>query len=143
VAFSPGGTQVVSGSGDKTVRLWDAVTGAALQTIHGHSAMVNSVAFSPDGKKIASGSDDETVRLWDAVMGAALQTLYGHSAWVLSVAFSPDGKKIASGSRDKSAALGRRDGSGAADARGPLRLGQLSGLLARRQKYQAYSIYIK
>ena len=35
---------------DETVRLWDAVTGAALQTLEGHSDLVNSVAFSPDGK---------------------------------------------------------------------------------------------
>ncbi|PVH71132.1 hypothetical protein DL98DRAFT_577528 [Cadophora sp. DSE1049] len=59
VAFSPDGKQVVSGSGDNTVvsgsldetaRLWDATTGAALQTLEGHSDLVNSVAFSPDGK---------------------------------------------------------------------------------------------
>jgi WD40 repeat protein len=50
VAFSPDGTQVVSGSHDKTVRLWDAVTGAALQTLEGHSGSVSSVTFSPDGK---------------------------------------------------------------------------------------------
>jgi WD40 repeat protein len=49
VTFSPDGKQVVSGSYDKTVRLWDAVTGALLQTLEGHSDSVNSVAFSPDG----------------------------------------------------------------------------------------------
>ena len=49
VAFSPDGKQVVSGSGDKTVRLWDAATGTALQTLEGHSASVRSVVFSPDG----------------------------------------------------------------------------------------------
>jgi WD40 repeat protein len=46
---SSDGRQVVSGSGDKTVRLWDATTGAALQTLEGHSSSVSSVAFSPDG----------------------------------------------------------------------------------------------
>ena len=51
VAFSPDGKQVVSGSGDKTVRLWDAATGAPLQTLEGHTGWVTSVAFSPDGKQ--------------------------------------------------------------------------------------------
>ena len=48
VAFSPDGKQVVSGSWDKTVRLWNAGTGAALQMLEGHSSGVISVTFSPD-----------------------------------------------------------------------------------------------
>ena len=52
VAFSPDGTQVVSGSWDQTVRLWDAATRALQQTLEGHSGAVTSVAFSPDGKHI-------------------------------------------------------------------------------------------
>jgi WD40 repeat protein len=92
VAFSPDGKQVASGSQDQTVRLWDAVTGAALQTLKGHSSFVISVAFSPDGKQVVSGSLDQAVRLWDAVTGAALQTLEGYSSPVTSVAFSKDGK---------------------------------------------------
>jgi WD40 repeat protein len=92
VAFSPDGKQVVSGSDDKTVRLWDAITGAAQQTLEGHSDWVTSVAFSPDGKQVVSGSGDKTVRLWDAITGAAQQTLEGHSRSVTSIAFSADGK---------------------------------------------------
>ena len=79
VASSPDGKLVASASRDRTVRLWDAATGAARQTLKGHSDWVNAVTFSPDGKLVASASYDGTVRLWDAATGAAHQTLEGHS----------------------------------------------------------------
>jgi WD40 repeat protein len=64
VAFSPDGSTLASASYDETVRLWDARSGAALQTLEGHSGTVNAVAFSPDGSTLASASYDGTVRLW-------------------------------------------------------------------------------
>jgi WD40 repeat protein len=96
VAFSPDGRRVASGSFDKTVRVWDADTGAELARLDGHGNTVNSVAFSPDGRRIASGSYDRTVLVWDADSGAEIARLVGHEDTVRSVAFSPDGRLIAS-----------------------------------------------
>ncbi|EMR91224.1 putative beta transducin-like protein [Botrytis cinerea BcDW1] len=107
VAFSPDGKQVVSGSYDKTVRLWDTTTGLQIQpTLEGHTSTVTSVAFSPDGKQVVSGSYDDTVRLWDTATGLQIQpTLEGHTNSVTSVAFSPDGKQVVSGSDDDTVRL--------------------------------------
>ena len=82
---------LATGSGDKTVRLWDAITGRHLKTLTGHTRSVNSVSFSPDGMTLATGSGDKTVQLWDAITGRHLKTLTGHTDRVISVSFSPDG----------------------------------------------------
>ena len=57
VAFSPDGRHIVSGSFDKTIRVWDVQTGGQVgNPLQGHTSSVNSVAFSPDGRHIVSGS---------------------------------------------------------------------------------------
>ncbi|KAH7302810.1 WD40-repeat-containing domain protein, partial [Stachybotrys elegans] len=56
-------------------KVWDAATGACVQTLEGHDRLVWSVAFSADGQRLASGSDDKTVKVWDAATGACVQTL--------------------------------------------------------------------
>jgi len=76
VAFSPDGTVLASVSSDKTVKLWDAGTGALRQTLEGHRDSVNAVAFSSDGTALASASNDKTVKLWETRTGALRQTFH-------------------------------------------------------------------
>jgi WD40 repeat protein len=101
VAFSKDGRRIASASGDRTIRIWDVITGEEALVLRGHTEGVNSVAFSPDGDFLASGSYDKTVRVWDAATGKQLQSCAGHRGIVRSVCFSPDGTKLASASDDK------------------------------------------
>jgi WD40 repeat protein len=58
VCFSKDDKLVVSGSKDKTLRLWDVASGKCVKTLEGHSDPVTSVCFSKDDKLVVSGSDD-------------------------------------------------------------------------------------
>ena len=89
VAISPDGQTIVSGSKDKTVRLWN-LQGKSL--ILQHEDAVNSVAISPDGQTIVSGSEDKTVRLWGA-KGKFIGEWPQPQA-VTKVAISPDSQTI-------------------------------------------------
>ncbi|KAJ3136158.1 hypothetical protein HK100_002033 [Physocladia obscura] len=100
VAVSTDGQFVVSGSWDKTVKIWDVHTGAVQKTLLGHSDEVYAIAISADSQFIASGSSDRTVKLWDVQTGAVQKTLKGHSKAVRAVAISPGGQFIVSGSAD-------------------------------------------
>ena len=57
VDFNPDGSHIISGSRDRTLKLWEADTGEHLGTFEGHTDVVWSVAFSPDGSLIVSGSE--------------------------------------------------------------------------------------
>ena len=105
MSFSPDGTRILSGSLDKTIKLWDVESGTLIRTLAGHSSYVSSVSFSPDGTRILSGSYDKTIKLWDAESGTLIRTLAGHSDYVRSVSFSPDGTRILSGSDDNTIKL--------------------------------------
>ncbi|NES89773.1 MULTISPECIES: serine/threonine-protein kinase [Okeania] len=66
VAISPDGQTIVSGSEDKTIKIWDLATGSLKNTLTGHTWVVTSIAISSDGQTIVSGSDDKTIKVWSA-----------------------------------------------------------------------------
>ena len=68
--------------------LWDAVTGAKLETLIGHSSQIQSVAFSPDGQLLATGSEDNTAKIWAVATGQEVLSLPGSAGGVAGVAFS-------------------------------------------------------
>jgi WD40 repeat protein len=106
LAFTPDGKTAISGSEDKTIRMWDIATGRQIRRIDRHRTWIQDIAISPDGKNLASASGnwngvDHTVRLWDMASGQELWQRASHADWVSSVTFHPQGEILATGSGDK------------------------------------------
>ena len=83
--IAPDDETVVSGSCDRSIRVWNQEEATVLRTMRGHEANVTSLAMLSDNVVLASGSMDKTVRLWDYEEGAALCVLEGHSSFVYNV----------------------------------------------------------
>ena len=101
--FSPDDRFVLTGSMDKTARLWDVQSGKELRTFNGHTSWIWSAAFSPDGQRVLTACVDGTAKLWDTATGHEVLTFRGHRAGVRGVAFSPDGQRVVTASEDRTA----------------------------------------
>jgi WD40 repeat protein/tetratricopeptide (TPR) repeat protein len=105
VVVTPDGKYVVSGSADKTVRMWRLATGQEVRRFTGHQWGVSSVAVTPGGQYVVSGSGNKTVRVWDLATGKEVRRFTGHQDPVRTVAVTPDGKYVVSGSDDNTVRL--------------------------------------
>jgi WD40 repeat protein len=105
VAFSPDEKYLVSGSLDRTVKVWNAKTGELMKTLERHTGNIYDIAFHPGGKYFATCSRDMTIRLWDFESGEVVMTYVGHDKAVLDIEFSPDGNHLFSASFDGSIRL--------------------------------------
>ncbi len=110
IAFSPDGSQLISGGEDNVSRIWQVATGEQLLSLRGHTSYVRDCVFSPDGSRVLSASRDQQVKLWDpSSYGEALALGRNegsqHADAVLSARFSTDGSQIVTASRDRTAQL--------------------------------------
>jgi WD40 repeat protein len=69
------GTRVVTGSRDRTVKVWDAATGRLVVDLEGHRGLIQAVAFDGSGTRVLSLSADRTARVWDASTGTELAVM--------------------------------------------------------------------
>ncbi|KAJ8579916.1 WD40 repeat-like protein, partial [Rhizopogon salebrosus TDB-379] len=100
ISYFPDGKQMISGSGDKTVRLWDLEVGkevdtGIVKTFDGHSQHITCIDISLDSKQLASGSADGTARIWSLDTGELVAGPFEHVDRIGAVRFSQDLKKLA------------------------------------------------
>ncbi len=148
LALSPDGRQLLSGSLDKTVRVWDLGSVrelgrmpdqhacvrddgsgsprrlAPLATLEGHANRINCLRWTPCGSAAISSSTDSTLRLWDTGRKVCLSEMKGHGSLVSSIDISKDGAICASASGDAVCKLwgiqGGGSGSGGSGQRLPI-----------------------
>ncbi len=99
---------LVSGSKDKTIKIWHLKTGELISTLKGHKDGVCAVALSKNEQIIASGSADKTIKLWHLETGELLSTFTGHSDTVTALTFTEKGNILVSGSLDKTVKIWQR-----------------------------------
>merc|ERR1712216_262540 len=105
-AFNKSGDRFITGSYDRTCKVWDTNTGEELLTLEGHKNVVYAIAFNnPYGDKIITGSFDKTCKVWDARSGDLVYTLRGHATEIVCLSFNPQSTIIATGSMDSTAKL--------------------------------------
>lgn len=100
IAVSLSGRRAVSGSWDRTVRVWDIEALAPVGTLEGHTGEILRVVISGDGGVAASGGSDCNVRLWDLRSGQCTGTIAGHTSAVSALGLTADGRTLFSGALD-------------------------------------------
>ncbi|EIW79441.1 WD40 repeat-like protein, partial [Coniophora puteana RWD-64-598 SS2] len=103
LAYSPNGQLIATGTVDKKIRIWEALTvGQVGDALEGHAGYIQALAFSPDGRRLVSGALDDGLRVWDVDTHEIIAGPFEDDAhtWIRSVMYSPDGELIASGGND-------------------------------------------
>ncbi|XP_064612138.1 lissencephaly-1 homolog [Liolophura sinensis] len=96
------GPFLISGSRDKTIKMWDVSVGLCLFTLVGHDNWVRGLLFHPGGKFVLSASDDKTLRVWDIANRRNHKTLEAHAHFVTSLDMHKTKPFVISGSVEQS-----------------------------------------
>ncbi|CAG8596188.1 14840_t:CDS:10 [Funneliformis mosseae] len=97
------GREIVSGSSDNTIRIWETESAKVIGILEGHESRIWDVSSNKNGSMVSSASGDGTIKLWDmkASKHSCIFSLVGHSGDVYSVKVHPGDNHVVSGGYDK------------------------------------------
>ena len=112
LAFTPDGRYLLSGSRDKTAKVWDLARRESTATFGEHQHPVYAVASRPDGKSAVSAGGDRRLRYWQFEPTiSAIKTIGGHEDEILRLAASPAQPLVVTASMDQSVRVWTTDGA--------------------------------
>ncbi|KLT40286.1 WD40 repeat-like protein [Cutaneotrichosporon oleaginosum] len=100
VTYNHGAKYLLSGSSDRTIRLWNPILGKEIKAYKGHAHEILALDISHDNARFASCGGDKVVLLWDVMSGQVLRRMQGHFGKINAVAFNNDGGILASAGFD-------------------------------------------
>jgi WD40 repeat protein len=101
LAISPDGKVLVSGSADRTIRIWNLKNMQLLQQLNSGNTPITALAIEPSGNVFVSGSQGGTIKFWQLSTGKLLHTIPANDRNAIqALAIHPDGQQLAAGSTD-------------------------------------------
>ena len=98
--WHPNATLILSGSDEKTARVWDLRSAKCVWKMMGSSSPIVTVCISPYGNLIAAGSENGKIYIWDSMTSRLMGILQGHDGPIHSITFSGDNQSLISGGSD-------------------------------------------
>lgn len=102
ITVDPTNEWFVTGSADRTIKIWDLASGIQKLTLTGHVATVRSVVISTKHPYLFSGSEDREVKCWDLECNKMIRNYHGHLSGIYTVQVHPELDLVFSGGRDSS-----------------------------------------
>ncbi|MBN2519194.1 MAG: caspase family protein, partial [Bacteroidales bacterium] len=99
VAYSHDGNYIVTGSKDKTIKLWNANDGKEIRSYLGNKGTIIYLEFDNHNTKLLSVCDDGTIKIWDVLTSRLIKEFTIEDDYLISASFNPDGDQIVTGSK--------------------------------------------
>lgn len=94
VKFTPDSQRLMTGSDDRTAKIWNVTTWESQYELLGHAGKLTAIAISSDNQTLATADDQGHIKLWYAENGRELFELPRIERGVLSMQFSKDGENL-------------------------------------------------
>ncbi len=110
-ALSPDGHQVITGSYDRSAKLWETATGELLRTLQGHRGSVRAVQFMHKTQRAVTASWDGRAKLWDVSSATSLRVVARHEQPIYAIDIAWNDTKLITGDLGGEAAIWSMSGT--------------------------------